>query len=169
MTIGTTVLCLLSDTRASPRNPQQLCACVALKLRPVLSEHVLVLVVREIDLELGGSRLTLRRFIERHARVREGMARTIARGRVRVTDRADDGSRTREELLAMTVGTRRVFGIVGHVLERGRTFAHLVPVRSRKLVASITRLIFMLGDGVREFRVLAARPLSPRRATTPRR
>jgi len=68
------------------------------------SRHDLdVLIVRKADLKICRRELALRRCIEDLARIRERVPRAIARARIRMTDRADHGSRAAEELLPVTV------------------------------------------------------------------
>jgi len=69
-----------------------------------------------------------------------------------MTDRADNRLGPAEELLSMTLHTRRVLGEIGYVRERSVAGPHFVPVGRRNFV-TVGAGHLMLGDAVRKPRV----------------
>ena len=113
----------------------------------VPADDLEMLVVRERDLKIrSGGGFAFRRSVENLARVRERMARSARRLRIRVANRADRGLRAFEKLLAMTAQTgfvTRIFRDVGKRVRLSDGF----PVFGRKFM---TRVALHLVRAVRE-------------------
>jgi hypothetical protein len=124
-------------------------------------------VVREIDAELRYGHLPFLREIKYLFGIWKRVSRAITRRRICVAVSAYCGLRSVEKLAAMAIQARSVFGIVRHVGESRLSFAHLIPVGSRKLMARIACPLLVLRDAMRECRVIGALRLfdSPRVAT----
>lgn len=101
----------------------------------ILTYYVDVFVVRKANAEVRDLVLSLFRSVEYFRRIRERVPRTIARRGICVADRTDNRLSSSKKLLAMTSYARRVFGIIGYILERSVTLAYFVPVGGWKLVA----------------------------------
>lgn len=112
-----------------------------------------MLVVREENAELRDESCGL-------AKTRKYVARRVDGRPFDVAVRTDlrDGSFAGEELLAMTVQARSMFGKLRHVRKRSVAFANFLPVLCWNLVTCTTRELFV-GDvsGMREIGVINAR------------
>ena len=104
------------------------------RLAAVLRNYIYVFVMRKRDREIRCRRLALWRRVEKLARVREWMSRTVIRRRICVTDRTDHRRPSLKELLTMAADTRFVARIISHVGKGIAARAHFVPIVRRKFV-----------------------------------
>lgn len=115
-----------------------------------------VFIVREVNAKL-------RNRIERcSAKTRKRASSSIEWSDFDVTVRTDPRRRplTREELLSMTIQTRRMRGKFGDVRKRGVTFADLFPVCGGKLMTGVARE-FLFADVSRMREVCVIDPRTP--------
>lgn len=112
------------------------------------SNHILMLVVRKLCVELRG-----------HTGFGESETRIVARRDARVADGADSGARSVKELLAMAANAGDVVRVIRHV----RKISSLAPVLCRRLVARAASLLFVRRATVRKFRVVNIRSGGRRR------
>src|SRR5690349_10917601 len=116
--------------------------------------------MREKDAELRGKICGLRGCQKGFAETWKRVARCVDWCRFDVTVRADlwDRPLSREELLAMAVKTRGVFGKLSDVRKRSVSLANLLPIFRRNLMTRATREILFADVGaVRKARVIRAR------------
>ena len=104
-----------------------------ISLMTILAFDITVFVVREVHAKLGNN--------GGFTKTRKHVTRSVHWRRFHMTVQTDLRRRTfaREELLPVTVQTRRVFRKLRHIRKRRFAFAHFFPILSRKLVTRITR------------------------------
>jgi hypothetical protein len=113
-----------------------------------------VFVVREVDAKLGD------RIERRFTETRKRASSSIEWSDFDVTVRTDPRRRslTREELLSMTIQTRRMLGKLGDVRKGRVAFANLFPVFGGKLMTRVTReFLFADVSGMRKVGVVDPR------------
>ena len=120
------------------------------RLMTIGADCIRMFVVREVDAKLGD------RIERRFTETRKRASRSIEWSDFDVTVRTDPRRRslTREELLSMTIQTRRMLGKLGHIRKGRVTFADLLPVFGGKLVTRVTReFLFSNVRGMRKVRI----------------
>ena len=145
VTYRAVVVALVLNDSMSGSNQQSSCSFAKPWAMTQRGDHILMFVMRKLDIELFGT-----------ARIAKGKSCGVARRYFRVTDSADCRLRAFEELRAMTADTSVMTWIVSNV---GK-IPDLLPVRGGRFVACLAGFL-MLFRRMRESRVVNGR-IAPR-------